>query len=77
MTTKRYERAFAPDGSVLAFDYEEGAAPHPCELRLLARQLEARRQLLGNFHALGELEPDRALCRSSMVYITLTDRPDS
>jgi inner membrane transporter RhtA len=56
--------AVAPDldsGSVLALDDEVGAADHPGQLRLLPRELEARREFLGHVHAVGQLEPDRSL----------------
>src|SRR6266516_2964427 len=47
--------------SVLSFDHEERAADRACELRLLLRQLEARRELGRDLHPVGELEADGSL----------------
>src|SRR5262245_41445805 len=47
--------------SVLVLDVEVRAPDRSGELRLLPRELEARRELLGDLHPVGELEADRAL----------------
>ena len=48
-------------GSVLALDHEVRAANGAGQFRLLPRELESLGKLLGDFHAVRELEPDRAL----------------
>src|ERR687888_2571249 len=46
---------------VLPLDHEERAADRACELRLLLRKFEARRELGRDLHPVGELEADGAL----------------
>src|SRR3954462_6631266 len=48
-------------GSVLVLDDEVGTADGSGQLRLLPCELEPCGELLGNFHPVGELEPDRPL----------------
>jgi hypothetical protein len=64
-------------GSVLVLKREVGAANGSGQLRLLARELEPRGELRRDFHPFGELNPTARFLGSSMVYITLIDRPFS
>src|SRR5215475_2286217 len=48
-------------GSVLVLEVEVGTANGSGQLRLLPRELELRGELRGDFHPVGELEPDRPL----------------
>ena len=69
-------RASAPSTeSVLALDGEVRAADGAGELRPLAGELEARRQLLGCSMSSESLKPTARLPASSSVYSRLTDRP--
>jgi hypothetical protein len=61
--------------SVVVLEREVGTANGSGELRRLARELEPRGELLGDFHSFAELESDRPLVGSSIVYIALIDRP--
>src|SRR5690348_7489961 len=46
---------------VRTLDDEVGAADDAGQLRVLPRELELRREFLGNLHPLGQLEPDGPL----------------
>src|SRR5690348_9676820 len=60
-SAERYIHTLSTRGSVLVLECEVGAANGSGQLRLLARELEPRGELRGDFHPFGELEPDRPL----------------
>ena len=62
-------------GSVLVLEVEVGTANGSGQLRLLRHELELRRELSGDRHPFGELEPDRPLLGVVDGVITLIDRP--
>src|SRR6516164_5774481 len=60
-SSSRWPNSSAERRLVLALDHEERSADGAGKLRLLGRELEARRQLRRHFHSVGELESDGPL----------------